>query len=97
MRELLLTDNLNIIKKAKMMYANRTYHAIIVQSDIFYGTGDYEDFEDICGDKEIDCYYVWLENLIYKEIYNVGCGCFMSLEDAISNIESKTEFVEWRF
>jgi len=66
----------------------------IIKWNVLYGTGDYEDPEEICEDRNIECYYVLFENIMCKDVFNVGGGGFLSLGDAVSDVESKVE-VKW--
>ena len=83
------------MKQGKCAYGNtKEYFVKIVKWDILYGTGDYEDPEDIGDDRDIECYYVLYEDLVQKGVYNAGGGGFLSLEEAISSVELNNK-VEW--
>jgi len=84
------------VKRGKCTYANTTeYEVIIVKWHILYGTGDYEDPIEIQEDQNVDCYYIFHENLIKKGDFNAGGGAFLSLKDAIASVESDQYFVKW--
>jgi len=47
-----------VIKRGICLYDNAVeYEVVIVESNILYGSGDYEDLPDIANDKEVKCYY----------------------------------------
>ena len=83
------------IKQGRCAYGNtREYCVKIVKWEVLYGTGDYEDPEEIREDRDIECYYVLYEDLVRKGIFNAGGGGFLSLEEAISSVELENK-VEW--
>ena len=84
-----------IICCARLLYDGvKEYHAVIIQSDFFPGSGDYEDPVEIREDKETTCYWVWFEDLINSENYNSGRP-FDSLEQARQYLESVEGFICW--
>ena len=91
-----MMENAEVVKTGICIYSgNVTYQVRIVKWHILYGTGDYEDPPEIADDREIECYYVWYENLINKGVYNRGGGSFLSVAEAIFAVE-QTGSVEWR-
>ncbi len=88
-------QNAIAIKQGKCIYnSSKEYKVKIIKWDILYGTGDYEDPEEIREDRNIECYYIFYEDLVREGLFNAGGGSFLTLEEAISNVESKTE-VKW--
>ena len=84
-----------IICFAQLLYGGiKEYHAVVIKSDIFPGSGDYEDPVDVQEDKEITCYQVLFEDLVNSENYNSG-RTFLLLEEARQYIESVEGFVCW--
>lgn len=93
-RIMIMNDN-EIICCAQLLYGGiKEYHAVIIQSDIFPGTGDYEDPVEVQEDKEITCYQVLFEDLVNPENYNSG-RTFLQLEEARQYIESVEGFICW--
>ena len=46
----------DIICRANLLYGGvKEYHAVIVKTDFFPGTGDYEDPVEIREDRDIEC------------------------------------------
>ena len=87
--------NATIVKRGKCLYdGSLEYEVRILKWHIFYGTGDYEDPYEIREDRNIDCYYVYYEDLIRAGEFNAGGGVFLSVDEAVVSIESKT-IVEW--
>lgn len=88
-------SKITIAKQGICLYAGcKDYGVIIEESGVRYGTGDYEDTPEIAGDINEVCFYVWFESLVNKGAYNVGGGCFLSLDDAKKHIESLA-FIRW--
>lgn len=75
--------------------AIKEYRIFVCQSDIFPGTGDYEDDEEIREDREILCYCVWFEDLLTKGKISSGGGYFLSLTEAIEYSEQTPGFKHW--
>lgn len=89
-----MTDK-EIICCAQLLYDGAIeYHAVIIQSDFFPGSGDYEDPVEISEDQETKCYWVWFEDIVNPENYNSGIP-FLLLEEARHYIESVEGFVCW--
>lgn len=84
-------ENAKIIKEGIWWYDNSVECSIrIIKWHILYGSGDYEDLPDICNDKEVECYYVLYESLTQKGQFPIRRGGFLSLEEAIKDVESST-------
>ncbi len=84
-----------IVKVGICEYGIKQYRVFICASDIFYGTGDYEDDEEICNDIEMDCYAVWLEDIINKGSINAGRGYYKTFAEAVNAAETSTGFIKW--
>ena len=88
-------QNATIIKRGKCTYSEVVeYEVKIVKWHTLYGTGDDEDPDEIRDDRNIECYYVFYEDLINKGCCNTGGGGFLSIMEAISSVESNTK-VNW--
>ncbi|MBE6865939.1 MAG: hypothetical protein E7492_03150 [Ruminococcaceae bacterium] len=75
----------NIIKTGLYRYCEKEYHVYICNSDVLYGTGDYDD--DYTGkDTEKECFYVWYEDILRQGIINAGGGYFETLDDTDGEI-----------
>ena len=61
----------------------------------FQGTGDYEDSPEICSDQEMDCYCIWLEDMINPGSICAGAGYYEHLPDAIRAAEDSAGFERW--
>jgi hypothetical protein len=84
-------ENAKIIKEGIWWYDNSVECSIrIIKWYILYGSGDYEDLLDICNDREVECYYVLYESLTQKGQFTTTRGGFLSLEEAIKDVESST-------
>jgi len=76
-------------KRGMCYYQNeKKFEVKIIKWHIFYGTGDYEDTPDIREDRIIDCFYVFYEDIVNEGIFNVGGGCYLSLEEAVNAVET---------
>ena len=83
------------IKRGKCAYDNVTeYEVKIIKWHTLYGTGDYEDPEEIQNDRDVECYYVFYENFNKKGDFSAGGGGFLSIEEAIASVEINTK-VKW--
>ena len=88
-------QDMEIIKRGKCFYDNIVeYEVRIVKGHIFYGSGDYEDPPEIRDDQDIECYYVWCEDLTLKGNFNIGAGGFLSLDEAVKSVEAATR-IQW--
>ncbi|MCL2847431.1 MAG: hypothetical protein FWE13_01595 [Firmicutes bacterium] len=92
--EFLKLVNKEGIKNGTCVYGSIEYEVKIVKWHNFYGTGDYEDFEEIREDRAVECYYVFYEDLANKGSFNSGGGCFLTIQEAIMSIESNVN-VKW--
>lgn len=84
----------NIIKTGLCRYGEKQYHVYICKSDVFYGTGDFED--ELTGeDAEKECFSVQYEDLLHPGKINTGAGYFETFEDAVKKAESSSGFKKW--
>jgi len=61
-------QNAEAVMRGKCIYIDAIeYEVKIVKRYILYGTGDYEDPAEIRDDRDIECYYVFYEDLGVKE------------------------------
>lgn len=89
------TSKLKIVKRGKCLYDNTAeYEVIIIESDVLHGSGDHEDPPEITNDKEIKCYYCCLDHPNNRDVFNVGRSGFLSIEEAVKDIERFTD-VRW--
>ena len=88
-------QNAVAIKRGKCVYGNATEYGVkIIKWHILYGTGDYEDPVEIRDDQNVECYYVFYEDLINKGNFNAGGSAFLSLEEAVNSVEASID-VKW--
>lgn len=84
-----------IVKMGLCCYGPRQYHLFLCRSTYFPGTGDYEDSPEICNDREMDCYCIWLEDMINTDNICAGLGYYEHLADAIRAAEESGGFERW--
>ena len=78
-----------IIKQGVWLYAGEvTRRVVIVEDDVFPGSGDYEDPPEVANDRHLTCFAVWFETDI--AIFGAGGGWFESLSDAVAHVERVT-------
>jgi hypothetical protein len=88
-------QNATAIKRGKCVYNISTeYEVRIVKWHVLYGTGDHEDPPEVQNDRNVECYYVFYEDLIKRGVFNTGGGSFLSIEEAIASVENKVD-VKW--
>jgi len=88
-------SNADSMKQGICIYNKaKEYKVKIIRWDVLYGTGDFEDPEEIRDDKFTECYYVLYEDLTREGVFNVRDGGYLSLEEAVSSIEAIHE-VKW--
>lgn len=85
----------SVIKTGLCEYGNKEYRAFVCRSDVFPGTGDCEDEEDIREDRDIDCFCVWFEDFTAKGRICAGGGYFLSLPEATESVEKSPGFKGW--
>ncbi|MBQ6796461.1 MAG: hypothetical protein IJP10_00450 [Clostridia bacterium] len=90
-------DNIesSVVKVGICEYGCSEYRAFICKSDIFPGTGDYEDEEDVRNDREIPCFCVWFEDMTVKDQICAGGGYYLSFNEAIEYVEKSPGFKNW--
>lgn len=84
-----------IIKTGICRYGLRQYRLFLCTSAFFPGTGDYEDSPEICSDQEMDCYCIWLEDMINPGSICAGAGYYKHLPDEIRAAEDSAGFERW--
>jgi hypothetical protein len=68
----------------------------IIKSNIFYGSGDYEDPPEIRDDEEIECFYIEFESMTQKGNFCSSRGGYLTLSEAISEAERVTnQKINW--
>ena len=88
-------QNAIVVKRGKCIYGDSNEYEIrIIRWHILYGTGDYEDPIDIRDDRNVECYYVFFEDLVNKGEFNAGGEGFLTVEEAVLSIGSKYS-VKW--
>ena len=84
-----------VIRRGKCLYDDsKEYEVKILKWHIFYGTGDYEDSPEIRDDRDVECYYVFYENLIEKGSFNACGGGFLSIDEAVRSVETNGN-IKW--
>lgn len=84
-----------IIKTGKCLYGDIEYRVFICTSNIYPGTGDYEDGLEISKDREISCFCILYENVVRKDEVNSNGGYYLSVSDAVDAVEKNPGFIEW--
>ena len=84
-----------VVKVGLCEYGNKEYRAFVCRSDIFPGTGDYEDEEKIREDRDISCFCVWFEDYAEPGSICAGGEYFLLLSEAIEYTEKSPGFKEW--
>ena len=83
-----------ILKTGICQYGEKEYLVYICKSDVFYGTGDFED--GLTGeDAEKECFSVWYEDMLHPGKTNAGGGYFETMEDAVEKAENSSGFLKW--
>lgn len=91
-----IVDILSVIVKTGMcVYGDRQYRVFICQSNIYPGTGDYEDAFDMREDREISCFSIWFDSIVTKDELSANGGYYLSLGEAIDAIEKSPGFINW--
>lgn len=89
-------SNCKIMKQGILLYDNISeYSVVIIESNILYGTGDYEDSPEITEDKDCLCYYAWCD---HPNRRNEFCSCstaYMSIKEAMAAIEKEGYYSHW--
>ena len=89
-----------VIREGTFLYAECVVCDIrVLQSPMWYGTGDYEDPPEVADDRECICYYIQYGSTTERGRHNSGTGPFLTAEEALHHV-SKTLTVaaqlEWR-
>lgn len=85
-----------IMKRGILLYDGvLEYDVVITESEILYGTGDFEDPPEIAEDRECLCYYAWFDAPHHRNEFCSGSGAFMSVSEAMKAIEKETYFSHW--
>lgn len=72
-----------LVKEGICKYNGSDLKIWITLHDISYGSGDYEDSEEIQNDKEVPTYYLWIEPAGGGQPQ--GGGQFSSLNEALEH------------
>jgi len=84
-----------IIKIGSCRYGSRQYRLFLCTSAFLPGTGDHEDEPEIQKDQEMECYCIWLEDMIKTDHICAGAGSYEYLTDAIRAAEEIPGFERW--
>ena len=77
-----------IVKRGSWLYdGTRRSQIRIQQGDVLFGSGDHADPPEYREDREVTCFYVWYESPPGSESYPAGGGGFLSLDDAMDNVQ----------
>lgn len=85
----------SVVKVGLCEYESKKYRVFICLSDVFPGTGDYEDEKETREDRNIACYCVWFENYAEQGSICSGGGYFLSLQEATDYTETSPGFKCW--
>lgn len=76
-------DYADVIKEGTAVYDKTVpYEVRIIESLVWYGSGDYEDTPEIREDRTMKCYYVWYESLLSK-------GALILVEELFSRLQKR--------
>lgn len=84
-----------IIKIGICGYGIKQYRLFLCTKTFLPGTGDYEDDPPIYDDQKIDCYCIWIEDMINAGNICAEAGYYEHLSDAIHAAESSAGFERW--
>ncbi len=84
-----------ILKIGICRYDTKEYRLFLCTSTYFPGTGDYEDDSDLRNDRELNCYYIWFEDIVQTGKIAAGAGYYLSLSEAIRAAENSCGFEKW--
>ena len=77
-----------VVKRGKCLYYKAVeYNVVIVESDVLYSSGDYEDPPEISDDRVVLCYYGWFDSPGNSSAFCSGTNGTLTIEEAIRNIE----------
>jgi hypothetical protein len=77
-----------VVKSGTFLYAGSVVCDIrIVREPIRFGTGDYEDDEDVREDQQVETFYIEYGSTTERGRFNAGGGCYASLAEAIAAVE----------
>lgn len=91
-----MTDTWPILRRGTWLYDGSVPIEVrVLESAEFWGSGDYEDDEEICENREEPCYF-----LAFEMVGAVGVFCnlvpnLITLEDAIAHAETKFPGIHW--
>jgi hypothetical protein len=78
-----------VVKSGTFLYAGNVVCDVrIVREPIRFGTGDYEDEEDVREDQLAETFYVEYGSTTERGRFNAGGGGHASLAEAVSAVES---------
>ncbi len=90
-----MLDDAEVVKRGIALYDGTVpYNVKIVKSSVLYGSGDYEDPEEIREDREVECYYIWYESpgppSRTGRPFRSGGGASLTLAEAMKHVEKAT-------
>jgi hypothetical protein len=81
--------------REKSIYGNVSeYDVKIIKWHTLYDTDDYEDPIEIQGDRNVECYYVFYDDLIEEGNVCFWEGGFLTVEEAVNSVEAMFGKVE---
>lgn len=79
----------SIVKQGTFLYAGAVQCDIrIVLSPVFFGSGDYEDEDEVREDRNEPTFYVEYGSTTERGIFNSRGGGFLSLDSAVAAAEA---------
>jgi len=85
-----------VVKQGTFCYAGQvTCDVCIQQTDVRYGTGDYEDAPEDRDDLPGEWYYIWYSPAGTRGDYRSGGPSFPTLNEAIQHLEATVANLEW--
>lgn len=78
-----------VVKSGTFLYAGSVVCDVrILREPIRFGSGDYEDEDDIREDEQVETFYVEYGSTTERGRFNAGGGGHASLAEAIATVES---------
>ena len=92
-----MLENSRVIKEGTALYSGTAPYSVkITKSQVWYGSGDYEDPPEIREDREVECYYVWYESPAEGGTFKSRSGAFATLSEAMAEVDRVTSgTVRW--
>jgi hypothetical protein len=67
----------------------------VVQTEVCYGSGDYEDTPEVAEDRPGTCFYIEYGSTTQRGEYGGGGGGYRALNEAMDEAEKQVGRIEW--